>query len=171
MTFQDQALHLCTDCQKIQPNWLSLAIKHVTELKHHMDETDPDYKTIEKIADAIAKHVGMNPEEYKTYDKILEVEHKLQDYETVLRDMRRKVQAGESSNPGRRREYKPYAWTACERAYPQIQRKMMSCIKQVEKKQCPPNFTSYKECTANPVAVCRSSLRCPPWTKTRKTPP
>ena len=153
LTFQDQALHTCLDC----------SFKHAVDLKSHLEKTDPDYKTLEKIIDSMVKEIGMKPEEYKSYEKIREVEHKLEDYQSVLREMRRKTQTGEHSNPDPKREYKPYAWTECEKAHPQVQRKIISCAKQIEKRQtCPPDeWGKSKECV-NPFATCRASIRCPP---------
>jgi len=60
------------------------------------------------------------------------------------------------------REYAPYGWSRCEASHPKVQKKLKSCIKKVEKKQCPRRFKSYKECTVNPVAVCRNAIKCPP---------
>lgn len=61
-----------------------------------------------------------------------------------------------SGNPGPRK-YLPYGLTECEIDYPEVQKKLSSCIKQVEKQY---GKEAYK--TVNPVAVCRASIKCPP---------
>jgi len=64
----------------------------------------------------------------------------------------------------RRRRYLPYALTSREKRSPKLRRKLSSCIKKVEKAQCPKRALrkdgtyNYKLCPVNPVAVCRSSL-------------
>ena len=65
-------------------------------------------------------------------------------------------------NPRPRRQYKPYAWTKCEKEHPKVQRKIIRCAEKIEKKQeCPPDlWGTSKECV-NPYAVCRAAIPCP----------
>jgi hypothetical protein len=56
------------------------------------------------------------------------------------------------------RAYLPYGLTEEEKASPELQQKLSSCIKDVEEKSCPQGFTTYDVCSVNPVAICRSSL-------------
>jgi len=56
-------------------------------------------------------------------------------------------------------QYEPHGKTECERAHPEVLRKISSCIKKLEKKHdCAP---PYIDCPVNPVAVCRASVKCP----------
>lgn len=64
------------------------------------------------------------------------------------------VMAEVMKNPGPRK-YLPFALTECEKKYPSVKRKLSSCILQTEKKP-----GAYK--TFNPIAVCRTSVKCPP---------
>jgi len=65
----------------------------------------------------------------------------------------------------RRRRYLPYGLTAREKRSPKLRKKLSRCIKKVEKTSCPKSARrkdgtyNYKRCKANPVAVCRASLR------------
>jgi len=66
--------------------------------------------------------------------------------------------------PGRKRKYLPYGLTKKEKKDPVLRRKLARCIKSVEKKSCPKSAKKkgkydYRKCTANPVAVCRASLK------------
>ena len=63
-----------------------------------------------------------------------------------------------------KRKYLPYGLTAAEKRSPALRKKLASCIKQVEKTACPKSAKKrgkydYSKCSANPVAVCRASLR------------
>jgi len=63
-----------------------------------------------------------------------------------------------------RRRYLPFALTKAEKRSPALQKKLASCIKQVEKTACPKSARrkdgyDYKKCKANPVAVCKSALK------------
>jgi len=54
----------------------------------------------------------------------------------------------------------PHGLTKCEKRHPSVRRKLSSCIKELEKRSgCKSPYTN---CAINPVAVCRSSIRCPP---------
>jgi len=65
----------------------------------------------------------------------------------------------------RRRRYLPYALTKREKRSPKLRRLLSSCIKKVEKAQCPKRALrkdgtyKYDICKVNPVAVCRAQLR------------
>jgi len=54
-------------------------------------------------------------------------------------------------NPGPE-GYRPYAWTKCELKYPSVQKKIVSCVQQLEGKPG----------VVNPFAVCRAAISCPP---------
>jgi len=64
----------------------------------------------------------------------------------------------------KRRRYLPYALTAMEKRDTKLRRKLSSCIKKVEKAQCPKKALrkdgtyNYALCQVNPVAICRASL-------------
>lgn len=45
----------------------------------------------------------------------------------------------------------PIAWTKCELKYPSVQRRILSCVEQVEGQPG----------VQNPIAVCRSAIKCP----------
>ena len=53
-------------------------------------------------------------------------------------------------NPGPE-GYRPSAWTKCELSHPSVQRRILSCVQQVEGQ---PGVT-------NPFAVCRAAISCP----------
>jgi len=65
----------------------------------------------------------------------------------------------------RRRRYLPYALTKREKRSPKLRKKLVSCIKKVEKAQCPKRALrkdgtyNYDLCKVNPVAICRASLK------------
>jgi len=64
----------------------------------------------------------------------------------------------------KRRAYLPRGLTKREKASSALRKKLASCIRQVEKTACPPSAKKrgkydYSKCSANPVAVCRASLR------------
>ena len=75
------------------------------------------------------------------------------DLSAYARDLRRKIDAEDWGNPGHR-EYLPFHLTECEKANPEVKKKLASCIKQAEKK--PGAYVDF-----NPVAVCRASIKCP----------
>jgi len=56
------------------------------------------------------------------------------------------------------RKYLPAGLTACERKYPSVQKRLASCIKQLEPKERRGEIKSA-------VAVCRASIACPPVTR------
>jgi hypothetical protein len=57
------------------------------------------------------------------------------------------------------RLYLPHGLTKCEKAHPDVQHKLASCIRDVEEREgCRP---PYEDCAVNPVAVCRASVKCP----------
>ena len=56
-----------------------------------------------------------------------------------------------SGNPGPSRLH----FTECELEHPTVKKKILSCIRQTEKK--PGAYVTF-----NPVAVCRASIKCPP---------
>lgn len=64
-----------------------------------------------------------------------------------------------------RRRYLPRGLTKAEKRSPALQKKLVSCIKQVEKTACPKRARrkdgtyDYGKCKANPVAVCRAALK------------
>lgn len=64
-------------------------------------------------------------------------------------------------NP-RGRDFLPHNLTACENQYPSVQKKLKSCIKDLELACCGEHTTDYAGCQCNPIAVCRSSIPCPP---------
>lgn len=63
------------------------------------------------------------------------------------------------------RKYLPRYLTAAEKRSPKRRKELSSCIRQVEKSSCPKSAKrkdgtyDYKKCRANPVAVCRASLK------------
>ena len=64
----------------------------------------------------------------------------------------------------KKRQYLPRGLTKREKASPALRKKLASCIRQVEKTACPKSALrrgkyDYSKCSANPVAVCRASLR------------
>jgi len=69
----------------------------------------------------------------------------------VMREVMQKKHPVPLHNPGRRK-YLPSGLTQCEIDYPSVQKKLASCIRKLEKD---PRIE-------NPVAVCRTSIRCPP---------
>jgi len=54
-------------------------------------------------------------------------------------------------NPGNPTGLRPSAWTKCELAHPEVQRKIVSCVSQVKGKPG----------VENPFAVCRAAIKCP----------
>jgi hypothetical protein len=84
ITFETGQLPKCVDCQ----------IKHVVDLKAHIDpELEPEkFKTVDKLAKQIGSELMMTESELIDFEKIREIEHKIEDYLTVLRDMRHKIQ-------------------------------------------------------------------------------
>jgi len=145
VTYELGEIPICPYCE----------IKHVSDAVVHSEGGRK--KTLEKIQKDLAKMAGINIREYA---KVREVEHQLEDYKTVLRDMRHKLEAPKMNpNPV---QYKPYAWTKCEKAHPAIQRKIQSCAKKIEQKQkCPPRLWGTSPQCVNPYAVCRASIKCP----------
>lgn len=78
ITFETGEIPICVDCQ----------IKHAVDLKAH---TEPGSERREKVAEVvedIRRDLTMTPEQLQEYEKIRAVEHKIEDYLTVLRDMR-----------------------------------------------------------------------------------
>jgi len=82
----------------------------------------------------------------------------------TLEEQRKLPLTEKKSNPDNPapRGYAPYGWTECEKAHPDVQRKIRRCARKIEKRQtCPmEDWGSGKECV-NPYAVCRASIRCP----------
>lgn len=78
--------------------------------------------------------------------------------------------------PGKKRKYLPYGLTKKEKKDPKTRKKLISCIRKVEKRACPKSAKKgrkydYKKCMVNPVAVCRASIEKPKKKKKRKTNP
>jgi hypothetical protein len=97
-----------------------------------------------------ATNMSVNPKEKEFYSKFAEFQKKA----------RHEIIDGTfnfPTNPAGR-AFEPHGWTECEKEHPNIQRKMRSCIKKVEKREgCRP---PYDTCPVNPVAVCRASVKC-----------
>jgi hypothetical protein len=95
---------------------------------------------------------AMSKQEREFYEKLAELARKL----------RKNIEEGRFEIPHNPtgRQYLPHGLTQCEKKYPSVKRKLSSCIKQVEKREgCTPPYT---DCPVNPVAVCRTSIPCPP---------
>jgi hypothetical protein len=87
ITFVDGEIPYCPDCQ----------VKHVADLLAHIDPNEKEkYEKAQWIYDKVVSQVGMNKTQSEDYKQIREIEHKIEDYLTVLREMRHKYQA----NPG-----------------------------------------------------------------------
>jgi len=63
-------------------------------------------------------------------------------------------------NP-RTRAFLPHNLTECEKAHPEVRRKLAKTIKALEVKCCGGPTTDYSKCTCNPVAVARATVPCP----------
>ena len=75
----------------------------------------------------------------------------------VARETRKAIEAREWGNPGRK--YHPSGLTECEKAHPNVLKKIARCIREVEKREgC---VSPYTDCPVNPVAVCRAAVPCP----------
>lgn len=95
ITLETGELPICVDCQT----------KHAVDLKAHVDPKTPRYEAISKIVEGLRKEIMISPEQLKEYENIREIEHKLEDYSAVLRDMRHGLQEESCStcsvsNPG-----------------------------------------------------------------------
>jgi len=76
------------------------------------------------------------------------------------REARKKIEEGDYSKPANNpdlRKFLPHGLTEEEKASPEVQHKIASCIKKAEKKFCD-DVHDYTTCTYNPVAVCRSAI-------------
>lgn len=83
ITFETGEIPVCVDCQ----------MKHAVDLKAHVDpERKEKYKLVVEIVDMIAEDLTMTKEQLADYEKIRSYEHKLEDYLTVLRGMRHKIE-------------------------------------------------------------------------------
>ena len=82
ITFETGKLPVCVDCQ----------VKHAVDLKAHVEPDSPRYEEVSKVVEGIRKDLTMSPEQMKDYEKIRKLEHKLEDYMTVLRNKRREIQ-------------------------------------------------------------------------------
>lgn len=64
-----------------------------------------------------------------------------------------------------KRKYLPSGLTKAEKRSPALRKKLARCIRKVEKSSCPKSAKrmdgtyDYKKCRANPVSVCRASLK------------
>jgi len=64
------------------------------------------------------------------------------------------------SNPLGPRKYQPHGLTEEEKDDPELLKLRSKCIHDVEKSACPSDFQGdYSLCSANPVAVCRASVK------------
>lgn len=66
--------------------------------------------------------------------------------------------AHSKGNP-RSRAFLPHNLTEAEKASPELRRKLARCIKKTEIKCCGKVTPHYENCSCNPVAVCRTSVR------------
>lgn len=119
-------------------------MKHVTDAKAQSEGHRK--QLLSKIQKELAK-ITKTP--LKEYEKVREMEHRLEDYQTYLRDLRHNI---ESSNP---RRYLPHGLTKCEKKHPSVLRKRSRCIKTNEPRERAGEIESA-------VAVCRAAIRCPP---------
>lgn len=94
--------------------------------------------------------LASDAEEKKFYGKLGE----------AARELRKTIVDGDFKFPENPfgRAYLPHGLTEEERESASLKRKLSRCIREVEEKQCPRGFKDYSECSANPVAVCRSSI-------------
>jgi len=73
------------------PECPSCSLKHTTDAKHHSD-FNPEIKAeLTKAQLKIANYMELSPEKLKEYEKVRKVEHILEDYLTVLRELRHKI--------------------------------------------------------------------------------
>jgi len=82
ITFETGKLPVCVDCQ----------VKHAVDLKAHVEPGTPRYEEVAKIVEGIRRDLTMSPEQMREYEKIREIEHKLEDYLRVVRDARHELQ-------------------------------------------------------------------------------
>lgn len=86
-----------------------------------------------------------------------------QDLADEARLLRKKIldeDFGVVGNP-RTRAFLPHGLTDCEKQNPEVRKKLSSCIRQAEISCCGKHTKDYSECSCNPIAVCRASVRCP----------
>ena len=134
VTFETGEVPICPYCE----------MKHVTDAKAQSEGHRK--QLLSKIQKELAK-ITKTP--LKDYEKVREMEHRLEDYQAHLRDLRHKI---ENSNP---RRYLPHGLTKCEKKFAKVRRKLSRCIKKLEPRERAGEIESA-------VAVCRASIRCPP---------
>ena len=91
--------------------------------------------TVEALAEE-GVTIAKDEKEKQFYRELADLSRNLR--KTILED-----RFGEKDNP--------IHWTVCEKAHPEIQRKIEKCVLQVKE----------KDNSVNPYAVCRSSIPCP----------
>lgn len=91
ITFDTGEIPECVDCQ----------IKHITDFLHHVNPRveKEKYKLASQLKEMVREELGMSKGRFVDYDEIRKVEHKIEDYLTVLRDMRHKVEEATEPNP------------------------------------------------------------------------
>lgn len=82
ITFRKGKLPVCVDCQ----------VKHAVDLKAHVEKGTERYENVAKLVEDIRKDLAMNPQQMQEYEKIRSVEHKLEDYQAILREARHELQ-------------------------------------------------------------------------------
>ena len=94
ITFETGHLPVCVDCQ----------VKHAVDLKAHVEPGTPRHEEVAGLVEKIRKDLTMSKEQMSDYEKIRKVEHKLEDYQAVLREARHRLQeetepSGANPNP------------------------------------------------------------------------
>ena len=137
ITVEDGSLPYCPDCQT----------KHSADLLAHIDPKDTEkHAKAEWIFKRNLHEVGMTELQGKDYQTIRELEHKIEDGLTVLRDLRHKVQA----SPGIDNPVNPH-----NPGGPVYDR----CVKKVMQHCCGGERRDVSKCTCNPYAVCHATVK------------
>lgn len=156
----------------MRPTCADCALKHISQASILLSEAHQGYPThlfyslghLAEASDELVKEYPAYAEMVRAERKKLEVDHDYTpDFEGLLEAIAEKcvvcqlepgspiAPAGSSPLPrGARRN--PVSWTKCELAFPSVQRKIVSCVRQLEGKPG----------VVNPFAVCRASISCPP---------
>jgi hypothetical protein len=162
----------CTDGSAFQ-NCKCIEEKHLINLSGYASEG----VTIALEAKEKEFYAWLGPWADKTLDHVLDVLDHNNDAEELAmwaqladdcREIRHSITDGtfDISNPASARKYLPHGLTTEEKGSKSLQEKLSRCIDKVEQRCCKGHSTilyedgaDYSQCSCNPVAVCRASVK------------
>lgn len=142
ITLETGNLPICVDCQ----------VKHAVDLKAHTEPGTERREKVAEIVEDIRKDLAMRKDQLREFEEIREIEHRIEDYLTVLRDMRHDLQAQTVPEEMKENPGNPETLEGCS-----FEKKVFQAKEHFD----PGSFrTLCPECPEGRCALCPPELRC-----------